>query len=276
MVLMDTYPEKTQFEFGFACDVGRKRMGEPNQDAVEVILSDSSDNWHPPLLIVADGLGGHRGGSTASQLVIQVFKRQFKQTRHPANYLQLMEICAQKAHMAVRIHGAQNPNLANMGSTIVAATLDEKQLSLLNVGDSRAYIFRGNKVVQISQDQSWVAAQVRAGLLTPQEALKHPKLNRLEMAITAKRPEIKPYLSEETLELNDIIVLCSDGLWGVIPETLLWAAANELPPQAAADKLVALANRSQGPDNISVIIARRFNPDRKSATINLEDTNPGL
>src|SRR6185503_10511502 len=113
-------------------------------------------------------------------------------------------------------------------------------------------------------DHSWVAAQVRAGVLTEQEARVHPNRNRLIMAITAKRSEVKSFIADEKLEPEDIILLCSDGLWGVVPETLILAAATELLPQAAADKLVALANSSRGPDNISVIIARRVNMARKS------------
>lgn len=273
---MDISQQSVSYEFGSACDVGRKRKGEPNQDVVEVILSDALDSRHPPLLIVADGLGGHRGGSTASQLVIEVFKQQFKQTQHPTNYSQLLEICASKAHMAMRVFGSQDLTLSNMGSTVVAVVLEERHVYLLNVGDSRAYILRGSKIIQISQDQSWVATQVRSGLLTQQEALRHPKRSQLNMAITAKRSEIIPYSTEKNLEPNDIVVLCSDGLWGAIPESLIWAAASELQPQVAADKLVALANNNQGPDNISVIIARQFNPDRKTVVTSMEDTNPGI
>jgi len=258
---MNTHRESVQFEFGFATDVGRKRKGEPNQDSLEVVLPGAGGNWHPPLLIVADGLGKHFGGSIASQLVVEVFKQEFKQARHPANYIPLMERCAQQAHLAIRTKGAKEPKLANMGSTIVAMTLEEQKIYLLNVGDSRAYILRGNDIKRVSQDQSWVAEQVRAGVLTEQEARTHPDRNKLNMAITAKRPEIKAYTAVEELEFNDIIVLCSDGLWGVIPETLIWAAASELSPQVAAKKLVALANNSKGPDNISVIIARRSNPN---------------
>lgn len=271
---MNTHQEKVRFEFGSACDVGRKRSGEPNQDAVEVVLPGARGNWHPPLLMVADGLGKHVGGSIASKLVIQVFKQEFVNTSHPADYLPLMERCAQKAHQAVRTQGAKDPRLANMGSTIVAVTLDQNMLYLLNVGDSRAYILRGKNMMQISQDQSWVAVQVRAGVLTEQEARVHPSRNRLNMAITARRPEIKPYLVKEKLEKDDIVVLCSDGLWGVIPESMIWAAANELPPDVAVKKLVSLANRRQGPDNISVIIARRFKADHRAASAKLADTNP--
>jgi protein phosphatase len=162
-----------------------------------------------------------------------------------------------------------------MGSTVVAVVLEEKRISLVNVGDSRAYLFRGEKIIQISRDQSWVEDQVRAGFLSAAEARSHPKRNRLSMSITAKRTSIQPYSREYDLEPEDIIALCSDGLWGTVPETLIWAAASELPPQEAADKLVTLANANQGPDNISIIIARRSIQNRKNVSSSMEDTNPG-
>jgi len=271
---MDTKPERPQFEFGFACDVGRKRRREPNQDAVEVVLPAAGERWHPPLLLVADGLGKYFGGALASQLVVESFKQEFKQAHHPADYLPLMEKCVQAAHQSIRAQGAKDSKLASMGSTLVAVTLEPQRLFLLNIGDSRAYIMRDKKSLQVSQDQSWVAAQVRAGVLTEQEARTHPNRNRLTMAITAKRSEIKSYTAEEKLESHDIVLLCSDGLWGVVPGTLIQAATTELPPQVAADKLVALANQSKGPDNISVIIARQVSTIGKISALNLEDTKP--
>jgi len=274
---MDSPRQKVLFEFGHACDVGRKRRGEPNQDFVDLILPDPSNanDLLPPCLVVADGLGGHLGGSMASGLVARIFREEFQRSPHPTNYLQLLELCAGKAHQAVRELASQDANLFNMGSTVVAVVLEEEKIFLLNVGDSRAYILREEHIFQISQDQSWVAAQVRNGLLSAEEAVRHPQRSRLDMAISAKRKEIVPYATEKKLEPNDIVVLCSDGLWGVLPEALIWATACELPPQEAADKLVALANNSQGPDNISVIIARQVNADRKAVVFNIEDTDPG-
>jgi serine/threonine protein phosphatase PrpC len=263
------------YEFGSACDAGRKRKDEPNQDAVELVLPDGRYGDFPPLLLVADGMGGHLGGALASQLVIDVFREQYVHFKHPASYPKLLDLCVKKAHDAVRVRGAQDPRLSSMGSTVVAIVIHDRRVHLLNVGDSRAYIFRGEKSIQISQDQSWVEEQVRAGLLTPEQARGHPKRNRLNMSITAKRTSIQPFSIEFALEPNDIILLCSDGLWSTIPESLIWAAVNELPPQEAADKLVSLANSSQGPDNISVVIARPagFTKMNRSA-VQLDDTQP--
>jgi len=126
--------------------------------------------------------------------------------------------------------------------------------------------------MQVSRDHTWVSAQVQAGILTQVEARVHPNRNRLTMAITAKRTKIKSYLSKETWGNHAAVLLCSDGLWGVVPETLIRATAIELPPQVAADKLVTMANNSKGPDNISVIIARRTGSTRKDMIANLKDT----
>lgn len=271
---MDTDLERVQFEFGFACDIGRKRKSEPNQDTVAVVLPNANEPWHPPLLLVADGLGRYQGGALASQTVVSTFTQVFKQSQHPTEYPALMERCVQAAHQEVRALGAKDDDLALMGSTIAAVSLETERLFVLNVGDSRVYLADDKKIRQVSQDHSWVAVQVRAGILTETEARTHPDRNRLTMAITAKRTKIETYLAEEKLEPRYVVLLCSDGLWGVLPEALIRAAATELPPQVAADKLVTMANNSKGPDNISVVIARRAGFKRNAVATDLEDTSP--
>ncbi|MBI5824426.1 MAG: serine/threonine-protein phosphatase [Chloroflexi bacterium] len=269
---MNFHPESVRFEFGAATDSGRKRGTEPNQDTVEVVLPKTTRDWHPPLLLVADGLGKYSGGAFASELVIQTFKQEFQLAQHPSDYPTLMENCLQAAHQAIRLNSAKNPELAYMGSTLVAITLEAKQLHLLNVGDSRAYLVRDKNILQISEDQSWVASQVRAGVLTQDEARLHPGRNRLTMAITAKRTEVVPYISTLSLGPGDIVLLCSDGLWGVVPETLIRAAAMELPPPVAVEKLIALANGVGSPDNISVVIARQLDFPRRAMNVDPQDT----
>lgn len=258
------------FEFGIACDVGRQRRDAPNQDAVRLVLPKS--HTHPPLLIVADGMGGHRGGAMASRLVVEAMETCFLRASHPFPYRALLEECVREAHRSIREHAAQDPDLSNMGSTVVAAVLEEEQAYLVNVGDSRAYLLRQDGIRQLSLDHSWVGELVRAGHLSPEEARTHPQRNRLTMAIAANRSELQPFFAETPLGAGDILLLCSDGLWGVVPETLIWAVAGELPPQQAAEKLVGLANANRGPDNISVIVARRHGPLWARDT---EETWPG-
>lgn len=271
---MDTTLEPVQFEFGFVCDIGRARRGEPNQDAVAVILPTDSGHGRPPLLLVADGLGRYEGGALASQTVVNAFKRVYKQIQPAEDYHGILEKCVQVAHQDVRALGVRDARLALMGSTIAAAILTPQHLFVLNVGDSRVYLLNNEKIRQVSHDHSWVAAQVRAGVLTEAEARENPSRNRLTMAITAKRAKVEWYRAEEELAPQDIVLLCSDGLWSVIPETLIHATAAELPPQMAADKLVSMANKSAGPDNISVIVARRAGALEKNTAAGVQDTNP--
>ena len=259
------------FLIGSACDVGRKRT--VNQDALAVLLPEEGIVV-PPLLVVADGMGGHLGGEAASRLVIGMFHEVYIQLQPPLDAAQTLSICAQRSHQVIREQAARNQNLRGMGSTVVATFLQNERVDLINVGDSRAYLLRGQQAIQISTDQSWVMDQVRMGKLTIEQAQHHKKRNHLSMSLSANRPAITPILKEESFEPDDILLLCSDGLWGVVPDSLLWAAANEFDPQEAAEKLVMLANQSGGPDNISVIVARRR--DRQGLRTMEDDiTNPG-
>jgi len=262
------------FEIGSFTDVGLKRKNDVNQDSSGVFFPARAD-LHHPLLVVADGMGGHGGGSTASRLVVEALKDGYQRITS-LMALKDLENLVVHAHQVVYEEGAKDKQLSGMGSTVVAAIPYAGKIVVVNVGDSRLYRFRGNEITQLSVDQSWVGEQVRAGILTPEQIRNHPYKNRLTMSISAMRKDVKPYAIETDLGSDDIILLCSDGLWGTIPDSIIWAAATELPPQVAAEKLVALANTCQGPDNISVIIARRrgFTPNRNQIT-SMKDTNPG-
>ncbi|MEA4906911.1 MAG: protein phosphatase 2C domain-containing protein [Anaerolineaceae bacterium] len=244
------------YEIGKATHAGKARAGSPNQDSLKVILPPILRRF-PALLVLADGMGGHAGGALASRLVIEAFSRSYATLPRPLSPRPYLETTVRQAHRKVCQAAEKDPQLAGMGSTVVAAVLGENTLHLINVGDSRLYVFRGQAVKQISYDQSVVAELVRQGVLTPEEARHHPHKNQLTMSITARRQEVLPYCDEFPLAFEDVILLCSDGLWGVVPETLMRAAACQMRPQAAAGHLVQLANSLGGPDNISVIVARR-------------------
>jgi len=266
--------KQTRFEFGFACDTGRKRKNEPNQDTVAVVLPKPNEPWHPPFLLVADGLGKYHGGELASQTVVNTFVREFKQSQHPTEYPFLLERCVQIAHQKIRELGNRDTNLSLMGSTVVAVILETDHLVVLNVGDSRAYLLDEKSICQVSRDHSWTAIQVQAGFMTESEARVQPNRNRLTMAITAKRTKVEFHLAEEKIKFDTVILLCSDGLWSVVPKSLIHAAAMELPPQIAANKLIKLANASKGPDNISVVIARHVGYEKKDKEAGKADTRP--
>ncbi len=239
-----------------ALDVGLKRKGKPNQDAAEIFAGLSSSTL-PPLLVLADGMGGHAGGELASQLVVGTVLKTYsslKSIRSPAGTLKKIILAA---HTAIRETAAQQVDLAEMGSTIVLALLGGDQVSIANVGDSRAYLIREGNIEQLSRDQSVVAELVRRGIITAEQSLTHPYRNRLTMSISAMRTKLEILTSKVQPQPGDCILLCSDGLWGVVPEAEVCTIAYKNNPQKATRTLVNRANSLGGPDNISVIIAKR-------------------
>ncbi len=307
---------KSEFDIGILSDPGRKRNAEPNEDSIHVLPADP-ERGLPSLLIVADGMGGYAGGAVASQKVVEAVIKRYSQAEDPSDLASLLGACLQAAFTALKVNAADHPELASMGSTAVLAIIQNNQVFVANVGDSRAYLIgkhpdqpdipsakehgqkhkflffknwkgignslHGKKqrleeidssepvseMQQLSYDHSVVADQVRAGLITPLQARWHPKRNRLTQSISPKRKEIKPYIAQFPFQENDTLILCTDGLWGVVPEAILQAIAQELPPQEAAEKLVSLANQNGGPDNISVIIARKSS--EQTAVENITD-----
>jgi PPM family protein phosphatase len=287
-------------EIGAAIHPGRKRSDEPNQDAILVI---PPENGHPPLFMVADGMGGHAGGAEASRLVVEAVASRYRQAGSIEDLPDLLQQCLQNAFDSMEKYAAGRPELSSMGSTAVLVVPKGGQVVIVNVGDSRAYRlryasspvqpasrrsslfnwFRREKqivkdqepsveILQISYDHSVVADLVRAGQLTPLQALHSPLRNRLTQSITPRRPGVKPYINQVQFEEGDTLLLCTDGVWGVVPEAALAAIALELPPQAAADKLVQQAVSYGGPDNISVIVARRMGGQTRS--LKEDDTRP--
>jgi serine/threonine protein phosphatase PrpC len=244
------------FEIGYATDPGRKRGGEPNQDAVGIEHPANGQNI-PPLLIVADGMGGHAGGAEASRIVVNVLHEQYLVTTEILDAPAFLTECLEKARLALHDAVDKDPQLAGMGSAVVLALLYPKQVVVANVGDCRAYLIHGKKMTQVSMDQSVVAEQVRAGLLTPLQALHHPKRNRLTQSLNSMRETVKPFVKESRLKKKDAIVLCTDGLWSIISEAVIQAVVSEMAPQQAADKFVALTYARQSPDNISVIVVKK-------------------
>lgn len=260
---------------GQATDVGIKRQGNPNQDHIGVVLPETKQNT--TLLIVADGMGGHRGGEQASLIVVNKLRDHFLQSQSKKGCEDILREGIFLAHNQMAEIAAQDDSLIKMGSTVAAVIIENNQLTLANVGDSRAYIINENNIRQISWDHSFVYDLVRKNLITAEEAQTHPKRNVLTMSISAQRQDTEIYITQITLDARDVVLLCSDGLWGPVTEAQIQAVGWELPPQQAVLKLIELANRNQGPDNISVIIARHQLAQvttKRHNEVLLEDTQP--
>ncbi len=242
-------------ELGSALDPGRKRIESVNQDAIGILRPDFF-NWHSPLLVVADGMGGYRGGEVASQLVVRNISSCYRRSRRDLPPLHVLQDGVILSHKALRKKAAEDANLEKMGSTVVAVVVKGGHIYLVNVGDSRAYIINRQGVRQISFDHSLVGEQIRQGVITEAEGRRHPRRNVLTMSISAQRERLEMYSGIFPWRQKEILVLCSDGLWGPVTEEQIQATVLTLPPRLAAQRLVDLANENHGPDNISVIVAR--------------------
>jgi protein phosphatase len=233
-------------------DVGRTRS--ENQDAFGEFSTPSGER----LFVVADGMGGHRGGATASRLCVETIGRTFTDgtDRAEERLRRGFELANLRIHEAA--HG--DPELAGMGTTAVALVLAPDGSGALGwVGDSRAYRFSGGALERLSTDHSVVGEMIRAGVLTEAEAENHPRRNELLRAI-GPHEVVEP----ETLVLRhspgDRFLLCSDGLWGPVPEAELAIVLGFEAPELAVKKLIAKANERGGPDNVTAQIASVADP----------------
>jgi serine/threonine protein phosphatase PrpC len=222
---------------GVATDIGRVR--ERNEDSYLV---------EPPLYAVADGMGGARGGAVASSLALDKMEELFRGGKGPLGEL------IRSANRAVFERSISDRNVSGMGTTLTAATVDDLGAHLGHVGDSRAYLLRAGSLRQLTEDHTLVNRMVKAGELTPQEAGTHPHRNVLTRSVGTE-PEVE--VDEEDVPLidGDRLLICSDGLTGMVTEPQIQAILEATPnPQDAADRLVKTANRAGGIDNITVVI----------------------
>lgn len=229
------------------------------------------------LLIVADGMGGHRGGATASKLAAETVKAQYLGSSSADIPVVLRESLS-RANARIYSEAQANPELRGMGTTTSVLAVRNREGWLAHVGDSRIYMVREGDIKQLTDDHSLVATMVREGLLTVAEAETHPRRNVLQRSMgVAEDVEIDVRGPIELRE-GDTFILCSDGLHGVVKEDELREVAR-LPIEAAADEYLRRALDRGAPDNVTVIVARveaRDEEDEDTAPLpdKFEDTQP--
>ncbi|RBY93625.1 protein phosphatase [Blastococcus sp. TF02-8] len=206
----------------------------------------------PRLLAVADGMGGHAAGDVASKVVIAALEHLDDDTPS-GDMLQAMRSAVFDGSEHLREVIRESPQLEGMGTTLTAILFAGGRLALCHVGDSRAYLLRDGQLTQITHDDTFVQTLIDDGRITPEEANTHPQRSLLLRALNGQ--EVEPDLSMREARAGDRYLLCSDGLSGVVSEETLAEALLDPDPQATADRLIELALRSGGPDNITVIVA---------------------
>ncbi|MDI6871345.1 MAG: Stp1/IreP family PP2C-type Ser/Thr phosphatase [Bacillota bacterium] len=230
---------------GAKSDPGRVRA--TNEDRYGIL---------PNLLAVADGMGGTQAGEVASQMVIDAL------LLYPFSGAGAQELVAaiKAANREIYRAARQKPQWEGMGTTITAALFNGGECHIAQVGDSRAYLVRDGAIRRLTDDHSLVGELVRNGSISAQEAMLHPHRNLLTRALgTAEEVEVD--VSRLALAIDDILILCTDGLTGLLTdEEILAETMRHAEPQAAAEGLVALANARGGPDNVTVIVAHLLPP----------------
>lgn len=218
------------------------------------------------LFVVADGLGGHAAGEVASQIVVEKVGQFIAQTVEqdrtwPLDYDVNLPYDGNRLKAALLLSDQaivddirSNPERESMGSTVVACLVRGDRVTLVHVGDSRAYMLDPGGIRQITKDHSWVAEQVANGILTSDEARKHPFRNVITQAL-GNGGDLDVAVQEIQVKELDRLLLCSDGLSGMVQDADIWSIVQGAPSlQQAARELIEKARDNGGEDNITVVI----------------------
>lgn len=239
-------------ELSICTDVGRVRT--LNEDSYLAIPP-----WCEPalsagvaLFAVADGMGGHAGGEIASTLAINALKRWLASYRGEPLAGELFEAAFGEASVAVFAYAKAHPELSGMGTTLTAMLVKGAQALIGHVGDSRAYLLRRGVFTQVTHDHTLVAEQVRAGRLKPEEAHTHPARHILSRAMG-----VREFITIDThlldLQQGDVILLCTDGVTGMVSDQRLAEALAQPAFRKVGRAIVGEANQAGGTDNSTVV-----------------------
>ena len=208
----------------------------------------------PRVLAVADGLGGHAAGEVASAVAIAALAH-LDEDAPGSDLLEVLRESAESANSHLRDMVTGDPALEGMGTTLTAVLFAGSRLGMLHIGDSRAYLLRDGELSQITHDHTLVQTLVDEGRISEDEASTHPQRSLITRALDG-RDGIEPDLSVREVRAGDRYLLCTDGLTGPVGRTETLQEALEIAdPQESCDRLVQLALRGGGPDNVTVIVA---------------------
>lgn len=242
-------------------DVGRKRSA--NEDSY---FADDDLN----LFVVADGMGGHAAGEVASKIAVEAiqdfirFTNNDKDITWPYEFDESLSMAGnrlktaiQSAHAKVLEATSQKKEFQGMATTVVSILMSDGKAQVAHVGDSRAYLVRGDRLIQLTSDHSWVNEQLRTGAITSQQARNHPYRNIVTRALGGPNP-VDVDVSEEPMQDGDIIILCSDGLNTMITDEdiLNIVERSNGDIETACQELINTANQNGGEDNVTSILVK--------------------
>ena len=225
---------------------------------VGLVRSNNQDSAYagPHLLMVADGMGGHAGGDVASSVAVAAFAPLDGESHGPDDALDQLETALADARDEIIARSDADPELSGMGTTVLAILRAGNKLAMVHLGDSRGYLMRDGILTQVTTDHTFVQHLVDIGRITPEEAEHHPQRSVVMRVLGDFDPEVTPDLSVREARKGDRWLLCSDGLSGFVSaETIEETMATISDVDACADRLVQLALRAGGGDNITVVLA---------------------
>jgi serine/threonine protein phosphatase PrpC len=265
------FPSGVRVSAYVTADHGQTRQGEANEDSTALLVFDAVYNSrHDPhaLGIVADGLGGHDSGQDASKLVVQTMLEVLVPALMPATTTdepsedsgdapafdgeKLLGDAARAANVA--LCAANDAQQADMGSTLVAALIAGDSAWIVNMGDSRGYVYDDHGLRRVTKDHSLVEQLIDAGMIPPEERYEHPQRNQILKSLGAD-PRLEADIFPQELRPGTRILLCSDGVWEMVRDDELARILRETASTAeACERIVRAANENGGEDNISVVL----------------------
>jgi PPM family protein phosphatase len=236
-----------QYIAAAASDRGRKRAN--NQDAFGFSIEHG-------VYVVCDGMGGAAGGEVASSIAVDEVLHLLTERDREVAIPKIAEEVVNAANSAVFSRAERNPNLAGMGTTMVALVVEQSTVWVLNVGDSRCYRQRDGKLEQLTLDHSLVEEQVRLGRMTKHEALRSPLRNVITRAVGTQNA-VTPDCFQFEAQPGDLFLLCSDGLTRELPDAEVQELlAGDEALQDRTNRLIEAANKAGGRDNITCILVQ--------------------
>lgn len=258
----------TSLQIGHASHMGLVR--EVNEDSYLILVPPGVQPPVDALLLVADGVGGAAAGDIASGVLVESFLGWFGSnnygehvhynSNHPDYFIAALKDLLENVNDRLYQMAASRPEWTNMGTTGTVTLFSNGRIFVGHVGDTRAYLLRGGALQQLTTDHSWVAEEVAAGRMTEAQAQEHPRRNVISRVL-GNNPLLRVDRKAYNVEPNDIFILTSDGLTGLVSDAeIRMAVTNARTLQEACDQLVALANGRGGHDNVTVLAARSL-PD---------------
>ncbi len=237
-------------------DIGRQRSN--NEDSHLYWEPDSHEEFRRKgrLAVIADGMGGYEGGQEASRIAVETVRHVYENAfaSDPQNTL---TAALASAHRVIQRYATEHPQFYGMGTTCTAVAIVDRQLHFAHVGDSRLYHIRDQSISRLTRDHSYVGKLVESGIVRSEDAESHPQRHILTAALGTGR-DVTPHVPDHPFPLKDgdTLLLCTDGLWGLVGDQELARAAQSTPPAEACSQLVTTALERGGPDNITVLILR--------------------